>query len=454
MNRIAGRSAIVLLLCLLLVAGAAFFVAEFVSEADEWVVFPGSPHLYNGGNIGCGTVVDMEGKLLLDLKDGRTYSNNRALRESTVHWVGDIQGRINAPALSTYAAQLAGFDLVNGVYGYGKIGGTATLTLSSSAQMAALEALEGHSGTVAVYNYKTGALLCAVTTPTFDPYSAPDSESAEDGIYFNRFIQSAYTPGSIFKIVTLAAALEEGGFEEESYFCDGGYEVDGETISCDGIHGDQDLKTAFRNSCNCAFAQIALSLGPEKLQRYMDKFGVTGQLEFDGVTTVGGNFDLSGAKDFEVGWSGIGQYTDQMNPCAFLTFVGALASEGRGAQPFLVQKVESGSLSSYKADPQLGKRIVSASTAETIQEYMRANVSEKYGDDYFPGLNVCAKTGTGEVGGGKKPNATLSGFVTDEAYPFAFVIFIEDAGYGGSVCLPIASKVLAACKLAVDTYGQ
>ena len=73
MNRIAGRAGITLLIVLLLVAGISFFVWEFVTEADEWIVFPGSPHVYNGGNIGCGVVTDRDGALLVDLQDdGRT----------------------------------------------------------------------------------------------------------------------------------------------------------------------------------------------------------------------------------------------------------------------------------------------------------------------------------------------------------------------------------------------
>jgi peptidoglycan glycosyltransferase len=88
---------------------------------------------------------------------------------------------------------------------------------------------------------------------------------------------------------------------------------------------------------------------------------------------------------------------------------------------------------------------MSATTAKTVQEYMGLNVTDKYGAYHFPGLTVCAKTGTAEVGGGKRPNAMLAGFVQDEQYPLAFIVCVEDAGYGATVCLPIASKVLEAC---------
>jgi len=142
----------------------------------------------------------------------RTYSQLAELRKSTVHWVGDRQGNISAPAFSHYSNEILGYDIFNGVYAYGGTGGQVTLTLSSGVQMAALEAMGSYKGTLAVYNYKTGEILCAVSTPTFDPDNPPtiteENASEYEGVYMNRFVQSTYTPGSIFKIVTAAAALE------------------------------------------------------------------------------------------------------------------------------------------------------------------------------------------------------------------------------------------------------
>jgi len=456
MNRIAGRAGITLLLALLLVAGFVFFVAEFVTEADAWVVFPGSPHVYNAGNIGCGVVIDSEEILLLDLNEGRRYSNLESIRKSTLHWLGDRKGSISAPALAQYSAQIAGFDLLNGVYNYGSTSGVAQLTLSSTVQLAALEAMGDYKGTVAVYNYKTGQLLCAVTTPTYDPDNVPDIEGdstgAYAGAYVNRFTQSAYIPGSIFKIVTLAAALETvPDIQDRTYICSGSLAYGPDQITCERSHGKQSLQEAFRNSCNCAFAQIAGELGDKTLERYVDQFGVNQSVQFDGITTAKGNFWALGEADVNVAWSAIGQYKDQINPCVFLNFVGSVANGGKGVTPYLVERITVGSAVTYSADTQTGARIMSAATAELVGEYMRSNVREKYGDDRFPGLNVCAKTGTGEVGGDQKPNAMLAGFVEDEEYPLAFIVCVEDGGYGSSVCLPIASQVLASCKAYLDT---
>jgi len=456
MNRVAGRAGIILLLCLLLTAGVVFFVFEFSVNADDWIIFSGSPHVYNGGNIGCGVVTDRDGVLLLDMRQGRTYALNASLRQSTVHWIGDRNGSVNAPALSNYAAELAGFNLLSGVYSYGQTGGVAELTLSARVQTAALEAIGDYKGTVGIYNYKTGELLCAVSTPTFDPDHVPnieeDTTGAFEGMYLNRFTQSVYIPGSIFKIVTLAAALEKDpDILEQTFVCTGTYHIGEDEIVCEGAHWEQDLKLAFRNSCNCAFAQVAQQLGADVLQRYASQFLITDSVSFDGITTSSGNYDVSNASEVSLAWSSIGQYTDQINPCRFMTFLGAIAAGGKGLTPYLVKNISVDNISTYSADAATEKRIMSAETAEILREFLRNNVETKYGADNFPGLTVCAKTGTAEVGGDRKPNAMLTGFVADEKYPLAFIVAIEDGGYGSEVCIPIISKVLDVCRAVMDS---
>lgn len=455
MNRIAGRTTICVLLALVLVAGFAFFVTEYIIDAENWVISSGSPHVYNAGNIGTGTVVDRDGTLLLDMSDEWTYATNDSLRKATLHWLGDRDGYISAPALANYSAELAGYDMVSGLYTYGDSSGIAALSLSANVQKAALSAMGSNKGTVAVYNYKTGELLCSVTTPTYDPDDVPDIEGDTtgkyDGAYVNRFTQSVYIPGSIFKIVTLAAALESvDDIQQQSFTCNGSYIVGSDEITCERSHGTQNLQEAFRNSCNCAFAQITLQIGGEEMERYVKLFEVTDSVSFDGITTASGNYEAAGTADANVAWSGVGQYNNQINPCAFLRFIGAIAAGGKGVEPYLVSHIQVGGNTTYSASTVNTERILSSSTAKTIKEYMRSNVVEKYGDSNFNGLLVCAKTGTGEVGGELKPNAMLAGFVQDEAYPLAFIVFVENGGYGRDVCVPIASKVLDACKKAME----
>ena len=171
--------------------------------------------------------------------------------------------------------------------------------------------------------------------------------------------------------------------------------------------------------------------------------------EFDGITTAKGNLSAEGAAAVQVAWSAIGQHKDLINPCAFLNFVGAVASGGVGKQTYLVETVTVGGKTTHEAESRTGDRIMSTETATKLQEMMRANVEYYYGDENFPGLTVCAKSGTAEVGGGKKPNAMFTGFVTDEAYPLAFIVCIEDGGYGRPVCVPVLAEVLKACKEAM-----
>lgn len=456
MKRVASRSTIAVLLALALVAGLGFFVWEYGTNASQWVMFPGSPHVYNSGNIGCGIVVDREGTTLLDMNGKRTYASSGDLRKATLHWLGDRSGNISAPAVTSHAGDLAGFDLLNGVYAYGDQGGIATLTLSGKAQTAALEAMKGKKGTVAVYNYETGALLCAVTTPNYDPDNVPDfsddTSGKYEGVYLNRFTQSVYIPGSIFKIVTLAAALEEiPDAQNMEFHCGGSLELSGGKITCEKAHGDQSLKKAFANSCNCAFAEIALQIGGRKMEQYVKAFGINESVSFDGIETAQGSYQAADASDIDIGWSGVGQYKDLVNPCAFLQFVGSIANGGRGTVPYLVEKVTVGNSKTYSAKTDRTDGVVSAETAKILSDYMRNNVKTKYGDDYFPGLAVCAKTGTAEVGGDKKPNAMLAGFVSDSEYPLAFIVCVEDGGYGAKVCLPIASEVLQACVQTIDS---
>ena len=90
------------------------------------------------------------------------------------------------------------------------------------------------------------------------------------------------------------------------------------------------------------------------------------------------------------------------------------------------------------------------SAQSLIQEYMRNNVISVYGSGNFPGMTVCAKSGTSELGGEEISNAMFSGFVMDEEYPLAFIVVVENGGYGSGTCVPIISKVLSVCREVMD----
>ena len=455
MNRITKRTWIMGLFLLILLGGLLFFLWEYVTQAEKWVSFSGSPHLYNSSNIGCGTITDRSGNLLLDISQGRTYSDDTNTRKSTLHWLGDRKGFISASTVSTYAASMVGYDLINGVYNASGEGGNAQLTLSAKVQNAALEAMGNRKGTVGVYNYKTGEILCALTTPTYDPENVPDIENdttgAYDGVYLNRFLQSAYVPGSIFKIVTLSAALDcVPGIEDMTFPCRGKLEYGTEAVTCEKAHGTQTLKQAFANSCNCAFAQIAEKVGKNNMVKYVKQFEVTQKLSFDGSTTAAGNYDISNTAPVSFAWSCIGQHSDLVNPARYMTFMGAIAGDGVAAEPHLMAVVTNGGDITYGAKTRETDRLMSKEVADTVAEYMRNNVKSVYGDGNFGGLPVCAKSGTSQLGGDQKSNAMFAGFVDSEQYPLAFIVVVENGGYGSHTCVPVISKVLSACKTVLD----
>ena len=454
MNRIAQRAGIVLVLALVLAVGLIFFTGEYLLKADDWYNFSGNPHSANSG-MGAAVVTDRNGEFIVDTHGQWTYAESETLRSSVVHWLGDREGNINAPMLAHYAEAFSGYDLINGIYSFSNKGGEAVLTLSAEAQMAALEALDGYKGTVAVYNYKTGEILCAVSTPAYDPDNVPDiagnTTGKYEGAYYNRFTQISYVPGSIFKVLTTAAALENiQGVEEAVYSCAGSYMVDGNEVTCESVHGDQSLAEALTNSCNCAYAQIALELGAEILERYVAKYELTETLSFDGITVKKGYFSLDEASDPEIAWSAIGQYHDAVNPCRFMTFMGVIAGDGSAAEPYLVDKVSAGGSTTYSAKTHTTGRLMTSATAEKLQQMMRNNVVNSYGDENFAGLTVCAKSGTAEVGDGRTSNAMFAGFCLDEDYPLAFFAAVEQGGYGRHTCVPIISQVLEVCKNVMD----
>lgn len=451
MKRMSQRMLLLLGLVGLLVAGLVLFVVRYFVSADEWAVFPGSPHVYAGGNMSAGVVTDRSGMVLLDATDGRAYSQDAELRRATMHLLGDRFGYVSAPVINAYSDEMVGYSKVTGVYRLNEAPIEAHLTISASAQKAAQAALAGRKGTVGVYNYETGEILCAVTAPTYDPDNMPDVENdttgAYEGVYVNRFFQTVYVPGSIFKIVTTAAALEQlPDARTRTFYCEGSCQIGADTVNCNGTHYEQTLQQALANSCNVAFAQLAVELGDKVMTEYAEKLGVTEPMHFDGIVTAEGNFDLSGAADSEIAWSGIGQYTDLVNPCRFMTAMGMIASNGEAAQPYIMQEVTSG----YRAKTKLLSSGLKQETCEALAAYMRNNVVTMYGQWQFPDLYVCAKSGTAELSEWETPHATFSGFIQDANYPLAFIVIVEHGGSGSATCAPIAGQVLQACCAAMD----
>ena len=454
MKKVSGRAIFPLILAIVLLAGTVLLCVRYFAKADEWVTFSGSPHVYTGVNLDGGVVTDRDGALLLDSTDGRTYSADAVTRTATMHLLGDRYGYIQAPLLGSFADDMIGFDKINGLYGAEGTEANAALTLSAAAQTAAYQALGNYHGTVGVYNYKTGEILCAVTSPSYDPDSMPDVDAdtsgVYDGVYVNRFFQAAYTPGSIFKIVTLAAAIETvPDWESLTFTCEGKTIIGGQEIICEGVHGTITLKQALAHSCNVAFGELAGKVGTKALMEYAEKLGLSESFECDGIPVKAGTVDLKDADAGDLAWAGIGQYTDQVNALTFMRAMGRIAGGGTGAEPYLMAKITRGEKTAYEAKTETSSRALKAETAAKLTEYLRNNVATMYGDWQFGGLNVCAKSGTAEHEG-ETADAMFAGFCVDENCPLAFVVFVENGGSGSAVAAPIAAKVLQVCAAAIN----
>ena len=455
MKSIAKRTFFCLILACFLLFGVLTFVIRYFLYADRWVSFTGSPHVYTNGRLDTGEILDRSGTVLYSSETKQAYAESQTVRRATLHLLGDRAGNIPARVLRAYASKLFGYDKLNGTAAMERSGGKLRLTVSAQVQAVAMQAMNGRKGTVGVYNYKTGEILCAFSGPTFDPLDPPDLETDNadgryDGVYIYRFFHAAYTPGSIFKLTTLAAALDQlPGLREESFTCTGERIINGQRISCTKAHGEQSLRDALANSCNCAFSEIALRMGKDALSAQAEAERLTESIELDGITTSRGKFDLSDAADNDLASAAVGQYTDLVNPCQYMVFMGAIGGGGRAAEPYLVSGAESGGKQSYAAGTKETPRMLSDEAAATLKELMRHNVQKMYASVDIPGAEVCAKSGTAEVGSDAN-TATFAGFLDSEKYPLAFIVIVEEGGAGSSTCAPIARDVLQACINVLD----
>ena len=451
MKKIERRAFVCRILAGVLALGLCLFVGKWFLQGGKWVSAAFNRHLYNNaGQLSCGTVLDRDGDVLTTVNENgeRSYYDNATVRKATLHVVGDLQGNIGTGALNAFADKLTGYNFLNGAYGATQ-GSDLYLTIDARYNYIAYEALGSHSGTVAVYNYKTGEILCLASAPSYDPLNVPEDIETNDkykGAYLNRFLSSTFTPGSVFKTVTLAAALEQiPDLNQRTWNCEGSVQIGGDTITCSGTHGTQDITAAMANSCNVVFAQLAAELGADVMETYTEKAGLMDSYSINGLPTAKGTFSFQEATDSQLGWAGVGQYQDQVNPCALMVYMGAIANGGKAAVPYLIEKTVSPlGLPSLPHFTRKTGTLIESGTAGQIADMMANNVVATYGASRFPNMDICAKSGTAEVGEGQSPHAWFAGFLRNEDAPYAFVVLVENGGGGSSVAGTVASKVLDA----------
>jgi peptidoglycan glycosyltransferase len=338
--------------------------------------------VYRRGVLNIGVLTDRNGVVLADVTDGRrSFAESRDVRRATLHAVGDPEGNIGTGALRVYAPELIGYNFLTGSYSRTGEGNKVALTIDSRLNVEALKALDGRRGVVMVSNYKTGEVLCMVSSPTFDPNSPPDNVNtpAYEGVYLNRALSSAFTPGSTYKLVTAAAAIERiNDIYERVFICTGEMRTGHGTVTCPREHGSIGFERGMAVSCNIVFGALALELGADILAEYAEKYGLSDRISVGGITTARGNFDKAPPDTADLAWSGVGQFNNTVCPAAMLRFVGAIANEGNAAELTLLERT---GIRSFL--PTGSNRIMNRNTAALLGDGIEIQNRQN-----FPGLEI------------------------------------------------------------------
>lgn len=458
MKMITRRGLFLLVLIIAFLGGLGFLTYSVVNEGNDWVMQPYNSHLYyNGELIGAGKITDRNGVVLAETVDGkRTYNESKTTRKSTLHAVGDTKGFISTGVQNVFNARLTGYSLFTGIHTVAKNGSGNDMELTLDAEVCdvAYNALSDYkAGCVGVVNYKTGDIVCMVSTPGYDVENKPsdiDTNPNYEGAYINRLLGGLYTPGSTFKIVTAICAIENiPDIMSREFNCVGEYDPGkGTPIECNAYHGKLTFKEALAKSCNSVFAQVAIELGPEKLAETAKSLGLTSSVSISGdITSMQGKFFLEkGDADDYVGWTGIGQGDTRIPPIAMLRLVGAIANDGKAVSYNLVDSFMNKAGKALDFDF-MGRetQLLSSETASQMKSLLRNNVEQQYGDNNYKGLNLCAKSGTAQIDDINSNNtAWFVGFMDDDENPYAFVVMVEKGNSGSQTAGLIANKVLQA----------
>lgn len=431
-------------------AGVVFLVASIYMNGEEWATNRANRHLYSRSNavLSAGPVTDIRGTVLAETEDNkRIYNDDAVLRKAMLHVLGDTHGFISTGTQNLYGYALSGYSFVDGVYSLKNegMGPELRLNLDGEACKIAYNALGNFNGAVAVYNYKTGELLCSVSKPTYDLVNKPDDVNTNpkyEGAYLDKVVSGLYTPGSIMKIVTAACAIENiPDIYERTFDCNGEYVI---TEGQRGIICNDDHKTgltfedAMNKSCNAVFAQIAVELGAEKLRKTAEAMGFNTSLQAREIRLKTSRFNPAVSDKLELGWAGIGQSTTLVNPCHFLAIMGAIANGGEGYAPDRIHSMK-GSAAGQRT-PQVMISL-NPETAKQLDILLRSNIEKEYGDNRFPDLQMCGKTGTAQITGATS-HSWFVGYSQREDLPLAVVCIAENAGSGMKTAVNVSNEVM------------
>ncbi|WP_320775517.1 peptidoglycan D,D-transpeptidase FtsI family protein [Streptomyces sp. CRN 30] len=356
-----------------------------------------------------------------------------------------------------------------------KEGGNVVTTLNAAAQKAAYEGLEkqGGKGAVAAIEPSTGKILALASYPSYDPSSFAGGsdtdakawksllkENNKNDPTLNRALREVYPPGSTFKVLTAAAALENGLYDSADEKTDSPLpwtmpgtvtELPNEgDLPCE----DATLRKALEVSCNTVFGKIGSDLGNDKMLEMAKKFGFTEE-QFVPVRSSASVFSDDMAPS-EVAQSSIGQFNTAATPLQMAMVTSAIANNGTLMQPYMVDELQAPNLDTIeKTDPEEKSKPLSADNAQILQSMMETVVKDGTGKNaQIPGVTVGGKTGTAQHGvdNSENPYAWFISYAKGEdgSSPVAVAVVVEDENAsrddisGGGLAAPIAKNVMQA----------
>jgi cell division protein FtsI/penicillin-binding protein 2 len=314
----------------------------------------------------------------------------------------------------------------------------------------AIARYQAESGTIVVIDPKTGAVLAMASWPTYDPNRFAETDQI---LFPNPAVSEQYEPGSVFKVVTMAAGLDSGVVAPETTIYDGGMiEVGGRTIYNWNrqSHGVVDMTTVLGKSLNVGAAQVAVTLGKERFYTYVRRFGFGRTTEVDLDSESTGTLKTPGDPDWhesDLGTNSFGQGI-AVTPLQMAAAMVAVANDGLLLKPYVVQQfIEGEQVVSVK--PTVVRRVILAQTAQTLTDMLVAAVNQETELAQVPGYRVAGKTGTAQipVPGGYHPNLTVASFAgylpADEP---ALVILVvihkpQTSPWGGQVAAPVFARI-------------
>lgn len=359
------------------------------------------------------------------------YDDQLSLLNRKVSAVADVQGKL----LQGYGLTVttsADDDL------FVKDGITTTLELGLQKKAEQVLSECANDGAVVVTDCSTGQIMAAASTPVFDPSDIETYIDSDGGELINKITQGEYPPGSIFKIVVAAAALEAGYDPDMTFFCSGSETVNGHTVKCntggESGHGQITLEQAFAYSCNCAFVQLGQKTGAAAVIEMAEKLGL-GETVLDGYPgeKTGNLMTLEQSGGAAIANLSIGQGETLVTPLQIAHLTATIANGGVDTETSLIMNNE---LSE-------GVRCMSEETAEELQKFMEATVEYGTGSGMEISVSAGAKTGSAEStqSGSDVIHGWMTGYIPADDPEYVITVFMEDGKSGRTSAGPVFAEI-------------